>query len=97
MLAFFIWSCIYTVPIKLSGTATIESGQATLVLDDLQQQDKEKMTPGTKIYILDKEGVLSFDGERPIVTNIDLSDGRYIYRTDIVIREAHPINYLLKR
>lgn len=94
MLGLFIWSCVYTLPIKLSGAATVESGQATLVLND---EDKDKLVAGEKVYILDQEGVVSFVEDKPVVSNLNLADGRYTYRTNIVIKEIHPIDYLLKR
>lgn len=93
MLAFFVWSCIYKLPIKLSGSATVEAGQATLVVD---AADKDKLAVGVKVYILDQEGVVSIVNDEPVVTNLTLADGSYTYRTDIVIREIHPIDYLIK-
>ena len=94
MLAFFIWSCIYKLPIRLSGNAIVEGGKATLVVDD---KDKDKLKAGEKVYISNQEGVLSYIEDKPVVTNLSLADGRYTYRTDIVIKEIHPIDYLINR
>ena len=94
MLAFFVWSCVYKLPIRLSGSASVEAGQATLVVEE---QDKDKLVAGAKVYILNKEGVVSYVDDKPIVSNLDLADGIYTYRTDIVIQEIHPIDYLIKK
>lgn len=94
MLAFFVWSCVYTLPIRLSGAANIESGVATLVVGD---EEKEKLAEGAKVWILDKEGKVTYVEDKPVVANISLADGSYTFRTDIVLRNIHPIDYLLKR
>lgn len=94
MLAFFIWSCVYKIPVKLSGIATIKAGEATLVVDE---KDKSKLVAGEKVYILDQEGIVSYIEDQPVVSNITLADGQYTYRTDIVIKEIHPIDYLIKQ
>lgn len=94
MLAFFVWSFLYKIPVRLSGSATVEAGQATLVVNE---QSKDKLAAGQKIYILDQEGVLAFDGDQPVVYNLNLDDGNYTYRTDLVIREIRPIEFLLNK
>lgn len=94
MLAFFVWSFLYKIPVKLSGSATVEAGQATLVVSE---QAKDKLVVGQKIYILDQEGVLAFDGDQPVVYNLNLDDGNYTYRTDLVIHEIRPIDFLLNK
>lgn len=94
MLAFFVWSFLYKIPVKLSGSATVEAGQATLVVNE---QAKDKLAAGQKIYILDQEGVLAFDGDQPVVYNLNLDDGNYTYRTDLVIHEIRPIEFLLNK
>lgn len=94
MLAFFVWSFLYKIPVRLSGSATVEAGQATLVVNE---QAKDKLVAGQKIYILDQEGVLAFDGDQPVVYNLNLDDGNYTYRTDLVISEIRPIDFLLNK
>lgn len=94
MLGFFIWSFIFKIPVKLSGTAMVEAGQATLVVEE---KNKDKLEVGQKVYILDKEGVVSFINDKPVVLNLDLADGNYTYRTDIVIKEIRPIDFLIKQ
>ena len=95
MLAFFIWSFVYKIPIKLSGAATVKSGLATLVVEE---KSKDKLEIGQKVYILDQEGIISFnDNNEPVVLNLSLGDGNYTYRTDIVIEEIHPIDFLFNK
>lgn len=93
MLAFFIWSFIFKIPVKLSGTAVVESGQATLIVEE---KDKDKLEAGQKVYILNQEGVVSYIDNNPVVLNLNLADGNYTYRTDIVVKEIHPIDFLIK-
>lgn len=94
MLGFFVWSCIYQIPIKLTGTAFVNAGQATLNVED---KYLNKLEAGQKVYISNQEGLLSFDNENnPIVLNLTLKDGGYTYRTDIVIKKIHPIDFLIK-
>lgn len=94
MLAFFIWSCVYKMPIKLSGSALVENGQATLVVEE---KNKGRLVAGQKVYILDQEGVVSFEDDKPIVNHLTLADGSYTYRTDIVLEEIRPIDFLLNK
>ena len=94
MLTFFVWSCVYTLPIRLSGLATVEAGQATLVVEE---KDKGKLPAGEKVYILNQEGIVSYLDDKAVVLNINLADGNYTYRTDIVIQNIHPIDYLINR
>ena len=94
MLAFGVWSCVYELPIKLSGAATVENGEATLVVNE---EDKDKLVAGKQVYILDKPGVVTYVEGTPKVLNLDLADGRYTYRTDIELKKIHPIEYLFNR
>ena len=94
MLALFVWSCVYELPIKLSGAATVEAGQASLVVEE---QYKDKLIEGTEVYILDQPGKVTYVEDKAVVSNLNLADGRYTYRTKIEIRRIHPIEYLLKR
>ena len=63
----------------------------------VNEQAKDKLVAGQKIYILDQEGVLAFDGDQPVVYNLNLDDGNYTYRTDLVISEIRPIDFLLNK
>lgn len=95
MLAFFVWSCVYSLPIKLSGTANVVNHQATLVVE---KEEKDKLVEGTKVYILNLERTVTIVDGNPVVSNLDLKDGQYTYYCkDIIIREIHPIDYLLKK
>lgn len=95
MLAFFVWSFLFKIPIKLSGTAKVVSGQATLMVE---KENKDKLEIGQKVYVLDQEGIISFNDENePVVLNLKLADGNYTYRTDIVLKEIHPIDFLINR
>lgn len=92
LIGFFAWSIAFKLPIRLSGAATVSNGEASLVVE---QDAKDKLEVGQKIYILDQVGELSFDAENnPVVLNLNLGDGQYTYRTDIVIGEMRPIQYL---
>lgn len=94
LVAFFVWSFIYKLPVKLSGIASVISGQASLKVDE---KVLDKVEVGQKVYISNQEGVITFDSEnKPVVLNLDLKDGEYTYRTDIVIKEIRPIDFLIK-
>ena len=94
LVAFFAWSFIYKLPVKLSGIASVISGQASLKVDE---KVLDKVEAGRKVYISNQEGVITFDSEnKPVVLNLDLKDGEYTYRTDIVIKEIRPIDFLIR-
>lgn len=94
MLGFFVWSFLFKMPVKLSGSARVEAGQATLVV---AEEAKGKLTEGQKVYILDQQGVVSLLGDTPVVYNLSLEDGDYTYRTDIVLEEIRPIDFLFNK
>ncbi len=94
LLAFFVWSFIYKLPIRLSGIATVTSGQASLNVDE---KVLDKIEVGQKVYFPNQEGFITFDSEnKPVVLNLDLEDGEYTYRTDIVIEEIRLIEFFIK-
>ena len=92
LIAFFAWSFLYRIKEKLTGEATILSGQVTLEIKD---GDLTKLKVGQKVYISSLEGeILSFEDSQPVVSTFDLKDGEYTYT--IVLREIRPIDYLIK-
>ena len=91
LLGFFIWSCIYSVKIKISGMANIAKGQVTLVVEE---KSLSKLQVGQKVYIAGQEGeILSFKDELPVISSFSLNDGDYEYY--IVIGEKKPVDFLL--
>ena len=90
MVGFFVWSLIYKIQIKVTGTASILSGEASLRVED---KSLDKLKVGQKVYISNQEGILSFNDNKPVVNNIALSDGEYTYY--IVIGEKRPIDFLI--
>ena len=91
LLGFFIWSCIYSVKVKISGMANIAKGQVTLVVEE---KSLSKLQVGQKVYIAGQEGeILSFKDELPVVSSFSLNDGDYEYY--IVIGEKKPVDFLL--
>lgn len=92
LLAFFVWSFIFKMKIKLSGKATINSGAVTLVIAD---NDLNKLAVGQTVTISNKEGkILSFDEDKkPVISNFELDDGEYTYQ--ILIEEKRPVDFLI--
>ena len=91
LLGFFIWSCIYSVKVKISGMANIAKGQVTLVVEE---KSLSKLQVGQKVYIAGQEGeILSFKDELPVISSFSLNDGDYEYY--IVIGEKKPVDFLL--
>ena len=89
---FFAWSFLYTIQVKSFGTAHIESGVATL---KVEESALDKLQEGQKVYISGIEGkILSFDDEQPVVSTFALADGDYDYY--IVLSEMKPIDFWLK-
>ena len=91
LLGFFVWSCIYSIKIKITGMANINEGQVTLVLEE---GSFNKLQVGQKVYIAGQEGeILSFKDNQPVVSYFSLQDGNYEYY--IVIEEKKPVDFLL--
>ena len=91
LIAFFVWSAVYKLEIKLTGNALVSGGEATLEVDDASL---DKLKEGQKVYVSNQEGLLSFNDEhKPIVYNISLSDGEYTY--SVIIGEKHPFDFLI--
>lgn len=91
LLGFFVWSCIYSITIKLTGMASINEGQVTLVME---KRSISKLQVGQKVYIAGQEGeILSIKDDQPVVSSFSLQDGDYEYY--IVIGEKKPVEFLL--
>lgn len=94
LIAFFAWSFIYKIKVKLTGTANIVGGEVSL---NVEESSLNKLKVGQKVYISELEGeILSFyDNGQPHVTTFDLDNGEYTYC--IVINEVRPIDFLLSK
>ena len=94
LLGFFVWSFIYKLKIKITGSATIVSNEVTLHVDDA---DLGKLQAGQYVYISGKEGsILSInDDGQPVVSNFDLANGEYTYT--VIIKEMRPIDFLIAK
>lgn len=91
LLGFFVWSCIYSITFKLTGMASINEGQVTLVIEE---RSISKLQVGQKVYIAGQEGeILSIKDDQPVVSTFSLQDGDYEYY--IVIGEKKPVEFLL--
>jgi hypothetical protein len=89
--ALLVWACVFKIQDKISGKATIKSGEATLVLDS---KVKSKLKVGQSVYISDLEGeILTFNDNEPVISCFDLADGEYEYS---LVIEVKPIEYLIK-
>lgn len=90
LVAFFAWSVIYKIPIKLAGTAKVEGGTVSLNVAESKLKD---LHVGQKVYISGGEGTISaFDNEKqPVVSGFALPDGDYDYY--IVLKELKPIEF----
>ena len=91
MIAFFAWSFLFKVKIKLTGQAEVTSGAVTLHIKD---SDLNKLEVGQKVCIKNLEGeIISFLDDQPVVSNFALDNGEYTYT--LVLKETRPINFLL--
>ena len=92
LLGFFVWSFVYKFKTKITGLATITSGEATL---NVNNADLGKLEVGQKVYINDKEGeILSFyDNGQPKVSAFTLDNGTYTYT--IFLKEMRPIDFVI--
>lgn len=93
LVAFFVWSSIYKIKVKIFGDASIKDGQVVLLIDE---SNKTKLAVGQTVIINDKEGtILSFNNDEPVVSSFDLSDGDYKYT--IILEEVKPIEFLFNK
>ena len=90
LVSFFGWTFFGSIPIKVSGTATLSNGEASLVVP---LADKKRISLGQKVSIFDKEGEISTVNENQIIAKFfDLPDGEYFY--SIFIEMKRPISFL---
>ncbi len=92
LIAFFAWSLIYKIAIKITGIANVNSNEITLHIEESRLNE---LAVGQKVYINDKNGeILSIkDDGQPVVSNMNLEDGEYTY--SIVLKEIHPFEFLI--
>ena len=92
LLAFFIWSMIYKVKVKVSGLANISGGEVSL---HVEEKSLKQLEIGQIVHIQDQElEISSFDdNKQPILTKSTLGDGEYPYY--IVIKEVAPIVFFI--
>ena len=92
LIAFFAWSLIYKIAIKITGIANVNSNEIIL---HIEESRLNKLAVGQKVYINDKNGeILSIkDDGQPVVSNMNLEDGEYTY--SIVLKEIHPFEFLI--
>jgi len=90
---FFIWSCLFTLKVKIFGDATVKDGQVVLAVEESK---KSKLAIGQKVIINDKEGsIISINDNEPVVSEFDLQDGNYTYT--IILKEIKPIEFLFNK
>ena len=93
LLAFFGWSCVAKVPIRVAGMATLYHGEASL---HVEESDLKKLAIGQKVVIEGKEGVIeSYQGETPKLSTFDLADGEY--DCYVVLYEKRPIEFFWEK
>ena len=94
LVGFFIWSVLFKFALKVTGTATVSSGQVTL---NIQPSSLRKLEVGQKVYIAEKEGeILAFDeNDQPVISNFAVDDGEYPYY--VVIKITRPIDFLISK
>ena len=93
LIGFFVWSCLFTIKVKVFGNATVKDGEVVLVVEE---SNKNKLAIGQKIIISDKEGsIISIDNNEPVVSRFDLEDGNYTYT--LILEERKPIDFLLNK
>ena len=93
LLVFFAWGMFTRLPAKLSGSATVTDGVATLRYKTSEAKD---IKVGLKVYINDKEAeilTVFADTNTAETTSFDLENGNYTYY--VVIKEIRPLDFLL--
>ena len=90
---FFVWSCLFTLKVKIFGDATVKDGEVVLAIEDSK---KSKLAVGQKVIINDKEGsIITINNNEPVVSKFDLQDGNYTYT--IILEEIKPIEFLFNK
>ena len=93
LLAFFAWGMFTRLPAKLSGSATITDGVATL---RYKASDAKDIKVGQKVTINGKEAeILTVfkDTNTAQTTSFELENGDYTYY--VVVKEIRPLDFLL--
>ena len=92
LIGFFAWSFVAKIPVKLTGSASLVANKASL---HIKEKDLAKVEVGQKVYILEQVGeVISKNGDTIIASPFNLADGEQ-YTYTLVVRELHPINFLI--
>ena len=92
LVGFFVWSFVFNIQEKTSGTAHIVGGEVSL---NVEEKALDRLEEGQKVFISGKEGkILSIDDDnQPVVSTFALPDGDYDFY--IVLRELKPIQFWL--
>ena len=90
LIGFFIWASVFELPIKVTGSATINSGEVTL---NVNNDDLNLLKEGQIVTIKDQKGeILLLNDGQPVVSEFDLDDGEYTY--NIVVSEKRLISFV---
>lgn len=90
MAGFLAWSFLYRFQDKIVGSAHIDNGQATLVVDPSK---KNKLAVGQKVYIAEQVGeIVSLNNDNLVVSSFSLPNGDYTYT---IVREVRPVDFLI--
>lgn len=91
LIGFFVWASIFKIPVKVTGSALINSGETTLKVNE---NDLNKLQIGQVVTINDQKGeILSFNNDdQPVVSKFDLVDGEYTY--SIIVSEKRVISFV---
>ena len=90
MTGFLAWSFLYRFQDKIVGSAHIDNGQATLVVD---ASKKNKLAVGQKVYIAEQVGeIVSLSNDNLVVSSFSLPNGDYTYT---IVREVRPVDFLI--
>ena len=94
LVGFFVWAMVANITYKLEGSVSVVDGVISINYDE---NKKEEIKPNQKIIINDIEGEITNISEDGVI-NIsidDLADGNYQYV--IILKEIHPIEYLIDK
>ncbi|MBE6134581.1 MAG: hypothetical protein E7179_01045 [Erysipelotrichaceae bacterium] len=90
MAGFLAWSFLYRFQERIVGSAHIDNGQATLVVD---ASKKNKLAVGQKVYIAEQVGeIVSLNNDNLVVSSFSLPNGDYTYT---IVREVRPVDFLI--
>jgi len=90
MAGFLAWSFLYRFHERIVGSAHIDNGQATLVVD---ASKKNKLAVGQKVYIAEQVGeIVSLNNDNLVVSSFSLPNGDYTYT---IVREVRPVDFLI--